>query len=116
MCMKSTSIGDAPKFNPVEGAMMELVGDGMRMTLVRITAQPGATFPDHSHDHEQIGTCFEGGGVLSSGGKDMEVKPGHSWVVPPNEIHKFVTGDETTTIYESWSPPREDYRKLAKII
>ena len=116
MCMKSTSIGDAPKFNPVEGAMMELIGDGERITLVRITAQPGATFPDHSHDNEQIGTCFEGGGVLSSGGKDMEVKPGHSWVVPPNEIHKFVTGDETTTIYESWSPPREDYRKLAKII
>ena len=114
--MKSTSIGDAPKFNPVEGAMMQLIGDGERITLVRITAQPGATFPDHSHDNEQIGTCFEGGGVLSSGGKDMEVKPGHSWVVPPNEIHKFVTGDETTTIYESWSPPREDYRKLAKII
>ena len=114
--MKSTSIGDAPKFNPVEGAMMELIGDGERITLVRITAQPGATFPDHSHDHEQIGTCFEGGGVLSSGGKDLKVKPGHSWVVPPNEIHKFVTGDETTTIYESWSPPREDYRKLAKII
>lgn len=95
---------------------MDLVGDGERMTLVRITAQPGATFPDHSHKHEQIGTCLEGGGVLSSGGKDLAVTPGHSWVVPPNEIHKFVTGDETTIIYESWSPPREDYRKLAKII
>ncbi len=114
--MKSTRVGDAPKFNPVEGAMMELVGDGERMTLIRITAQAGATFPDHSHDHEQIGTCLEGGGVLSSSGKDLEVKPGHSWVVPPNEIHKFVTGDGTTIIYESWSPPRDDYRKLAKII
>lgn len=44
------------------------------------------------------------------------MKPGHAWVVPPNEIHKFVAGEETTIIYESWSPPREDYRKLAKII
>ncbi len=114
--MKSTSIGKAPKFNPVEGATMDLVGDGERMTLVRIKALPGAVFTDHSHDHEQIGTCMEGGGVLSSGGKDLEVKPGHSWVVPSNEIHNFVTGDEITIIYESWSPPREDYRKLAKII
>ena len=94
---------------------MDLVGDGERMTLVRITAQPGAEFPVHSHEHEQIGTCMKGGGVLSSYGKDLEVRPGHSWVVPPNEIHKFVTGNETTIIYESWSPPREDYRKLAKI-
>ena len=96
--------------------MMELVGDGERMTLIRITAQPGAVFPDHSHDHEQIGTCLEGGGVLSSGEKDLKMKSGDSWVVPPNEVHKFVAGDETTIIYESWSPPREDYRKLAKII
>ncbi len=114
--MKSTSIDNAPKFNPVEGATMELIGDGEMMTLVRITAQPGAIFSDHSHDHEQIGTCLEGGGTLSSGGKDLEMKPGHSWVVPPNEIHRFVNGDETTIIYESWSPPREDYRKLAKLI
>ena len=94
---------------------MALVGDGERMTLIRIIAQPGAVFADHSHDHEQIGTCFEGSGVLSSGGKDLEVKPGDSWVVPSYEIHKFVTGNETTIIYESWSPPREDYRKLAKL-
>ena len=95
---------------------MELLGDGERMTLVRIIAKPGAVFPDHSHEHEQIGTCLEGGGVLSSGGKDLEMKSGDSWVVPPNEVHKFVTGGVTTIIYESWSPPREDYRKLAKII
>jgi quercetin dioxygenase-like cupin family protein len=114
--MKSTNLENAPKFNPIDGAMMALVGDGERMTLVRITAQPGAVFADHSHDHEQIGTCFEGGGVLSSGGKDLVMKPGDSWVVPPNEVHKFVTGNETTIIYESWCPPREDYQKLAKII
>tara|TARA_B100000315_G_scaffold168828_1_gene157401 strand:- start:71 stop:415 length:345 start_codon:yes stop_codon:yes gene_type:complete len=114
--MKSTSIEKAPKFNPVEGATMALVGDGEQMTLVRITAQPSAVFADHSHDHEQIGTCFEGGGVLSSAGKDLVIKPGDSWVVPSNEVHKFVTGNETTIIYESWSPPREDYRKLAKLI
>ena len=68
------------------------------MTLVRITAQPSAVFADHFHDHEQIGTCLKGEGILSSGGIDLEVKLGHSWIVSPNEIHKFVTGDEITII------------------
>ena len=114
--MKSTRIGDAPKFSPVKGALMELIGDGERMTFIRITSQPGVPFPNHSHHHEQIGTCIEGKGILSCGEIELEVKPGHSWVVSPNEIHKFVTGDELTIIYESWSPPREDYRELAKMI
>ena len=41
---------------------MDLLGDGERMTLVRIYAQPEAVFPDHSHPNEQIGICIEGGG------------------------------------------------------
>jgi len=116
LSMEFSSVGNAPRFSPIEGATMEIVGDGKKMTLIRITAQPGAVFPDHSHENEQIGTCIEGSGFLSSGGKELEVKPGYTWVIPSSEIHKFVTGDEFTVIYESWSPPREDYRKLAKII
>ena len=115
--MKSTRVEDAPRFNPVKGAEMALIGDGGKMTLVRILIQPGSVFPDHAHPNEQIGTCIEGTGVLTSGGKDLQVKPGVTWSIPVNEPHKFVaTGDEPVVIYEVWSPPREDYRKLAKIV
>ena len=115
--MKSTSIGKAPKFNPVDEATMDLLGDGERMTLVRIYAQPGAVFPDHSHPNEQIGICIEGGGVLTSGGKSLDMKPGSAWSIPAGEVHNFVSMEgQTTIIYEVWSPPREDYRKLANII
>ena len=115
--MKSTRTEDAPRFEPVKGAEMTLIGDGKKMTLVRIVVQPGAVFPDHLHPNEQIGTCIEGNGVLTSGGKALEVEPGVTWTIPGDEVHKFVaTGDEPVVIHEAWSPLREDYRKLAKIV
>jgi len=115
--MKSTRTDNAPHFKPVKGAEMALIGDGENMTLVRIVAQPGAVFPDHSHPNEQIGTCIEGKGVLTSGGEALEVEPGVTWFIPGGEVHKFVaTGDEPVIIHEVWSPPREDYLKLAKIV
>ena len=45
------------------------------------------------------------------------MKPGSAWSIPAGEVHNFVSMEgQTTIIYEVWSPPREDYRKLAKII
>jgi quercetin dioxygenase-like cupin family protein len=115
--MKSVKLEDAPRFERVKGAEMAFIGDGERMTLIRILADPGAIFEDHAHHHEQVGTCIEGGGTLTSGGKTIEVKPGVTWVIPPNEVHNFVAMyGKHSIIYEVWSPPREDYRKWAKIV
>jgi quercetin dioxygenase-like cupin family protein len=112
--MKSVSVKKAPKFEPVERAEMALIGDGQNITLTRIYAQPGAIFPDHSHPNEQVGTCIEGEGVLTSGGDSLKVKPGITWTIPTGEVHAFIAeGDKPVVIYEAWSPPREDYRKLA---
>jgi quercetin dioxygenase-like cupin family protein len=114
--VKSLKVEEAPKFEPVDGAEMALIGDGKRMTLTRIYIQPGAVFPDHSHPNEQIGTCMEGEGVLTSGGESLEVAAGMAWVIPAGEEHRFeATGSKPVVIYEAWSPPREDYRKAAKI-
>lgn len=113
--MRSTRVESAPRFEPVKGAEMALIGDGEKMTLIRILIQPGAVFPDHTHPNEQIGTCLEGEGVLTSGGKGLEVEPGVTWAIPGGELHKFeATGDSPVVIYEAWSPPREDYKKLAE--
>jgi quercetin dioxygenase-like cupin family protein len=115
--MKSCRVEDAPRFEPVEGAEMSLIGDGKRMTLTRIHIKPGAVFPDHSHPNEQIGTCMEGEGVLTSGGEELEVRAGVTWTIPAGEPHKFVAkGSSPVIIYEVWSPPREDYRARAKIV
>ena len=111
--MKSIRVEKAPKFEPVAGAKMNLIGDGVNMTLTRIYIEPGTIFPDHSHPNEQIGTCVEGKGVLTSGGDELEVEPGVAWTIPAGESHMFEARDKPVVIYEAWSPPREDYRKLA---
>lgn len=100
---------------PLKGVDMAIIGDGERMTLIRITVQPGAVFPEHSHPNEQIGTCLHGEGELTSGGESLGVEPGVSWTIPANEPHSFVAkGDEPVIIYEVWSPPREDYLSMAE--
>ena len=115
--MKYCRLEDAPWFEPVDGAEMALIGDGKKMTLTRIYIKPGAVFPDHSHPNEQIGTCIEGEGVLTSGGEDLEVRAGVTWTIPAGEPHRFeAKGEHPVVIYEVWSPPREDYRARAKLV
>lgn len=113
--MRSTRFEVASRFKPLKGVEMAIIGSGEKMTLIRMSIQPGAFFPEHSHHNEQIGTCLHGEGELVSGGESVRVEPGVSWTIPSNELHSFVAkGDETVIIYEVWSPPREDYISMAK--
>ncbi len=115
--MKHVKMEEAPRFEPVPGAEMALIGDGADMTLTRIYINPGSVFPDHSHPNEQIGTCIQGVGVLTSGGRSIDVKPGVTWTIPAGEPHDFVAkGDTPVIIFEVWSPPREDYRAKANLV
>ena len=112
--MKPIRIEDAPRLSPLEGVEMAILGSGERMTLIKMVIQPGAVFPKHAHHNEQIGTCLEGEGELTSGGETLRVEPGVSWTIPANEPHSFVAkGDQPVIIVEAWSPPREDYLAMA---
>ena len=115
--MKSIKIDEALRLEPAEGIEIALIGDGAKMTLARIYLRPGtrSILPDHTHPNEQIGTCIEGKGILVSGGVTLEVEPGVSWTIPAGEIHSFKpSGEDRIILYEAWSPPREDYKALAK--
>src|SRR3990170_8873515 len=113
--MKSIRIETAPKIQPVKGIKMAILGSGDRMTLIRILAQPGSTLAEHSHPHEQIGTCLEGEAELVVGRERLKVEPGVSWAISGGEPHSFVVrGTRPVVIYECWSPPREDYLAMAK--
>ncbi|KYH36200.1 MAG: hypothetical protein AYL28_006970 [Candidatus Bathyarchaeota archaeon B23] len=111
--MEWRRIGEAPCFDPAEGVHLRLLASGERTTLVRFDIEPGAAVPLHSHPHEQAGVCVEGGGVLTSGGRSIDVEAGVAWVIPGEEEHGFRAGVEGAVIYEAFSPPREDYVRAA---
>ena len=86
--------------------------EGVMMTFFEF--EPGSTVPEHSHPHEQIGTCLEGKGVMTSAGEACNIVKGSTWTIPGEEEHMFEALDEPVLVLEVWSPPREDYRKLAE--
>ena len=112
--MNSTKIELAPRLSPFKGVDMRIIGSGCSITLIRMTIKPGSIFPEHTHNNEQVGTCLEGEGKLTSGGETIDVTEGVSWTIPANEPHSFVaTGDKNVIIIECWSPPRKDYLSMA---
>ncbi len=112
--MKSTRHPDTPIIER-KGVVMSIVGDGDKMTFIRFDQEPGSVTPEHSHPHEQIGTCIRGRGRLVSGGATLIVEPGVTWTIPGGEPHSFVVeGDEPTLIFEAFSPPRKDYLSIAE--
>jgi quercetin dioxygenase-like cupin family protein len=113
--MKTNSVDKAPRMSPAKGVEIIILGSSEKVMLTYIIAQPGAVVPEHKHPHDQIGTCVQGEGVLTSGGKKFKTIPGASWCIPGGESHDWVnTSKEKTILIETFAPPREDYLSKAK--
>ena len=101
--------------SPAKGVEIIILGHSDRVMLTHIIAQPGAIVPDHIHPHDQIGTCIQGEGILTSGGKTFKTVPGSSWNIPGGESHDWRNISKGVTILiETFAPPREDYLAKAK--
>jgi len=113
--MKTNSVETAPRMSPAKGVEIIILGNSERVMLTHIIAQPGAVVPDHKHPHDQIGTCIQGEGILTSGGKKFRTTTGASWYIPGGESHDWInTSGGVTILVEAFSPPREDYLAKAK--
>lgn len=72
---------------------------------------PGARFPLHKHDCEQIMIMLEGTEDHVCGDENFVIRPGDVVIHPANVEH----GGETSTGYKAidiFVPPREDYVEL----
>lgn len=108
--MQPTTWEKAPRFEPIPGVDIRIIGNGMHATMCYIVIGPGAVVDWHGHPHEQMGTLISGQGRLTSGDKAVEAEVGAAWFIPPNEEHKFETiGDEPAIIIETFAPARTDY-------
>ena len=80
-----------------------------RVTHSWVEVDPGATFPEHQHPHEQIVSVLSGELQLVVEGTTHTLKPGVVFVIAPNEKHSggSVSG---CRVLDAFSPVREDYK------
>lgn len=74
-----------------------------------VEVDPGATFPEHQHHHEQIVTVLSGELDLVVDGVAHKLKPGVVFVIPPNVKH---SGGSATgcRVLDAFAPVRDDYK------
>ncbi|HXG90445.1 MAG TPA: cupin domain-containing protein [Vicinamibacterales bacterium] len=74
-----------------------------------VEVDEGATFPEHSHPHEQVVNVLDGTLDLVVGGQSHRLTPGLVFVIPPDVPH---SGCAVTAcrVLDVFAPVREDYR------
>ena len=62
--------------------------------------EPGQVSPYHCHPYAtEAYFCFEGGGLMHTPEKTVEVRPGGFVVHPPGELHEYENGDGRSLLY-----------------
>ena len=78
---------------------------GEHMHLIRAVYEPGATYPMHSHPHEQFSLLLSGRLLLTVGDETREIGPGDGWYAPGGVPHGGqVLGDEPAVFIDMYSP------------
>lgn len=72
--------------------------------LFKADLPAGSGLPPHRHDHFDVFTLVEGGGIVHLGDEEVELVPGDSVVVPPGELHWLEAGPGGATIVATMLP------------
>ncbi len=103
-----TSRQSIPPVAMFEGVVRRTLNSGERTTLVEVTFTAGATVPEHTHPHEQIGYLAQGRLLFRIGDEEREIAAGDSWLIPGGVPH-VVTALEDAVAIDIFSPPRIEY-------
>jgi quercetin dioxygenase-like cupin family protein len=87
------------QFNPnrhVEKILGDLAGGDFTVACW----EPGQISPNHCHpEATEIYFCFEGGGVMRTPDRTVDVVPGAFVVHPPGEVHEYENGPARTLLF-----------------
>lgn len=78
------------------------------MTFAHWTIEEGSSFPEHSHENEQVLSMLEGILELKVGGKTKILKQGDIAIIPSNVPHSGKAIKKTNAI-DVFYPVRQDY-------
>ncbi|TAL31124.1 MAG: cupin domain-containing protein [Spirochaetes bacterium] len=80
-----------------------------RLMVTFVTLGEGAVLPLHAHPHEQITVVIAGALKFTLEGEDHTLRAGDAITIPPGAKHAAAALDGPCTVYDSWSPVRDDY-------
>lgn len=107
--MEHAKVADQETVEAVDGAFLSQLVAGEKTSAQSFEAEPGATVPEHSHPHEQIGFIYEGTLTCLIDDETIEVGPMEAFVIPGNKPHAFENrGDTRVFGVDVFSPARPD--------
>jgi quercetin dioxygenase-like cupin family protein len=93
------SVVDEQEFSPkkhVEKILADVAGGDSTVACW----EPGQISPYHCHPHAtEIYFCFEGGGVMRTPERTVDIVPGSFVVHPPGELHEYQNGAKRTLLF-----------------
>lgn len=100
---------DVESTEAVAGVHLKLLAGGDNENVQHFRIEPGATVPEHSHLHEQVGYIMSGELMFTVDGEERVVRTGDSYVLAGDEPHGAENrGDEPVVGLDIFSPPRDD--------
>ena len=81
-----------------------------KVMITFFTFQPHAVVPEHAHDNEQVTVVTRGALEFTLGEETRILRAGDGVCIPPQVRHSAKVLDEATEAYDSWGPPRDDYK------
>ncbi|WP_096389057.1 cupin domain-containing protein [Halopenitus persicus] len=113
--MEIVTDADVEATEAADGVHLTQEAAGEHTSVQGFTIEPGATVPEHRHDHEQAGVVTAGTLTFLIAGEERPVSAGESYVIPGDEPHAAVNrGDVPVEGYDVFSPPRLDPDWLAE--
>jgi quercetin dioxygenase-like cupin family protein len=88
--------------------------DGQRVGLAVVELDPGSVVHEHSHENEQLGMVLRGSLEFRVGDEARELRPGHTWRIPPNAAHEVTAGPEGAVVLDVFAPPRHDWTGIER--
>ncbi|WP_435175956.1 cupin domain-containing protein [Halorussus sp. AFM4] len=93
----------------VDGVHFTQLAAGENMSIQHFRIDPGATIPEHTHDHEQLGYMTSGELVATVNGEERVFGPDDSYCFLSREPHACENrGDEPAVGIGVYSPPRRE--------
>lgn len=93
----------------VDGVHLKLLASGDEANIQHFFIEPGASVPEHSHPHEQLGVIKSGTLTFMVGGQEHHLSSGDTYHLDSGESHGAENrGDVPVVGYDVFSPPRDD--------